>query len=138
MRFEISEIIDSLNESRDNSISEAVEIDVKDIHVEDIKPQQKDYDRAEGLQFRGRTFNGGGQPFASEAKKMAKLIKDPIKLVRRAKAVASMYDVRYYSEYFGKYMGPKEEYDVWTPFRDRLLEMGFSIEQVNKIAAFKR
>jgi hypothetical protein len=61
------------------------------IEVADVVPEQKDHDRAEGMKFRKGTFHGDNSPFKSNASKMAKAIEDPIKLVRRSKAVAQMY-----------------------------------------------
>lgn len=69
----------SLNES----------IDVTSIDIDTIFPDHKDIDRSTGLSFRGSTFHGNGAPWQSEVSKMSKLIKDPIKLIKRAKAVVS-------------------------------------------------
>ena len=123
------------------SLNEASDIDVKDINVEEIIPTKKDIDRAKGLAWRGNTFYGNGAPFGSEASKMAKLIKDPIKLVRRAKAVVSYWDPRgyvgYYSDYYGRHVDPDKDNDVWEPFRSRLIDMGFSGEQINTIKNYR-
>ena len=122
------------------SLTEAFKGDVTEIDVESIKPQQKDFDRAEGLQFRGRTFKGNGQPFGSEARKMAKLITDPIKLVRRAKAVVATYgtDEGYMSNTgYSHYVEPDEETAVWMPFKRRLKEMGFTPEQISAISNYQ-
>jgi hypothetical protein len=88
-----------------------------------IRPQQKDKDRAEGLIFRGKTFFGSGAPWESEASKQAKLIKDPIKLVRRAKAVFEKWgDVTY----TGYSAGVPSDQNVWKPFQEALRNAGFS------------
>jgi hypothetical protein len=113
-----------------------------EIDVNQITPDKKDSERAENLQFRGSTFHGSGAPWASQASKMAKCIKDPIKLVRRAKAVVQMYG---FYDYFpetippGKYFDKKElkETNVWKPFADALNNMGFSYKQIREIAFSK-
>lgn len=122
------------------SLEEAYTGSIEDISIEEIEPQQKDYDRAKGLKFRGHTFRGNGQPFGSEASKMAKLIKDPIKLVRRAKAVVATYgaDEGYMSNNgWYHHVAPDEDTDVWGPFRDRLVEFGFTRDQIDSIRNFK-
>lgn len=96
------------------------------LDVEAIIPDQKDKMRAENLLFKGHTFHGDGSPWTSEASKMAKLITDPYKLVRRAKAVVNKWGTRSYN---GE--------NVWEPFRDRLLDMGFTPEQIRLISEYK-
>lgn len=111
--------------------------EISQIDVSKIQPTQKDFDRADGLLFRGHTFRGDNLPWASEANKMAKLIKDPIKLIRRAKAVYAAYGDKYSPRvnntgyYITNYQedGDKEV-DVWTPFNDALKRMGFTIDQI--------
>lgn len=123
-----------LNEAVSNSE------EIQDIDVDSIVPDKKDRDRAEGLSFRGPTFHGNGRPWGSEASKMAKLIKDPYKLVRRAKAVVARWgaDEGYMSNTgYYHHVDPDKEYDVWGPFKARLQEMGFSYDQIKKIAAYK-
>jgi len=120
---------------------ELSEVDVKTLDVDAIKPEKKDHDRAEGLKFRGRTFHGDNSPFASEATKMAKLIKDPQKLVRRAKAVAQLYGSTKRDPYGGNagYYTPGKDgrggvdTEVFAPFSDALKKMGFTREQIKKI-----
>lgn len=124
---------ESLNESFDGS--------VEDINVEEIIPQQKDYDRAEGLKWQGHSFKGNGEPYGSEASKMAKLIKDPIKLVRRAKAVVATYgsDEGHFSNTgYYHHVDPDIDSDVWGPFKRRLKEFGFTGDQISSIGNFKR
>ena len=127
-------------ELKDESLNEAFTGSIEDINVDEIVPQQKDYDRAKGLQFKGRSFRGDGQPWGSEASKMAKLIKDPIKLVRRAKAVAAVYgaDEGYMSNTgYYHHVSPDAETDVWGPFKKRLIEFGFTNDQISSISNFK-
>jgi hypothetical protein len=63
-----------------------------------IEPQIKDYERARAMDFYKHGminwFYGSGAPIQSLAEKQAKLIKDPVKLVRRAKAVAAIWGTR--------------------------------------------
>lgn len=120
---------DSTSDAQD--VVEAFTGDVKDIDVNSIHPQQKDHDRAESLEFTQSyygayksTFHGSGSPWNREAEKMAKLITDPIKLVRRAKAVLQRYGLTY--EY-------DDETAVWTPFERRLRKLGFTSEQIHDI-----
>ena len=100
---------------------------VAQLDVDAIIPDQKDKDRAEGLRFRGRTFHGDNSPWGSEASKMAKLITDPYKLVRRAKAVVSRWGTE--SRGF-------DRNNVWDPFRNRLLDMGFTPAQISIISHY--
>jgi len=115
-------------------------VDVSTLDVDKIKPEQKDHDRVEGFQFQkqfGRvTFHGNGSPFASEAIKMAKSIKDPTKLVRRAKAVAQLHGTHHADNYTG-YFSPGKKKEIWAPFSDALERMGFSRDQIKKIADSK-
>ena len=112
-------------------------VDVATIDVDKIKPEKKDHDRVDGFRMRkqfGRvTFHGNNSPFASEAVKMAKSIKDPIKLVRRAKAVAQEYGTHHADNYTGHF-SPGEKKEIWAPFSDALQRLGFSREQIKKIA----
>lgn len=113
-----------------------------EIDVNQITPDEKDREHAENLQFRGSTFHGSGAPWASQASKMAKCIKDPFKLVRRAKAVVQMYGFYdYYPEVIppGKYFEKEylKESNVWKPFADALNNMGFSYGQIREIAFSK-
>ena len=125
---------DSL-EKEDNSETEPVEEaftgNVAEIDVTSIQPTQKDLDRAESLRFTQSyvgsyksTFHGDNTPWNREAEKMAKLITDPIKLVRRAKAVLQTYGLGY--EY-------DDETAVWAPFKTRMLKLGFTNQQIAAI-----
>lgn len=116
------------------------EINVKEIDIDSIKPDQKDFDRADGLEFQGSTFHGNGSPWTSTATAMAKLIKDPIKLVRRAKAVVHRWGIRDYIAVNGGARGQRIEKkeNVWIPFKDALVKMGFSNDQINIISKYKK
>ena len=106
------------------------------IDVNKVRPEKKDIMRAEGLLIQRSKTKGNGSPFRSNASKMAKLITDPFKLVRRAKAISSMYG---FGDYFTLPPGRTIDQDanVFAPFAERLKELGFSKEQVNDIAGWK-
>jgi predicted Rossmann fold nucleotide-binding protein DprA/Smf involved in DNA uptake len=110
----------------------------KIINIDSINPTPKDFERAQGLDFRkqfGRvTFYGNGAPFQSEASKMAKLIKDPEKLIRRAKAVAATWGTNATNGYS---QGTPQEQNVWQPFEQALHNMGFTYGEVNKISQYR-
>lgn len=119
-------ILEGLAESR---VYEAMsQEDIQKIDVKSVKPEKKDLDRAEGLKLNGKKSHEDGSPWAVSAGKMAKLIKDPMKLVRRSKAVRQAYGDTYSKD---------KEADVWTPFREALVNMGFSEEQISEIEGVK-
>jgi hypothetical protein len=107
------------------------------INISVIEPQRKDYQRALEMDFyksgNRNWFYGNGSPIQSLAEKQSKLIKDPIKLVRRAKAVAAVWGIRDYSGYSGGV--PKTE-NVWIPFARALKEMNFTHSQISEIGEF--
>jgi len=108
---------------------------MKHIDVNKILPEPKDRMRAEGLMnLRGKTNDD--KPFRSNASKMSKLITDPFKMVRRAKAVSQMYG---YGDYFPLPPGKtiNQGSNVFAPFAEALERMGFSKEQITDIAAWK-
>lgn len=109
---------------------------MKHIDVNAIFPESKDEMRAEGLMVLRNRTKDDGSPFRSNASKMAKLIQDPYKLVRRAKAVSCLYG---YGDYFpvrpGKFID--QDSNVFAPFAERLKEMGFSNSQIDDIAGWK-
>jgi len=109
---------------------------MKNVDVNKTYPEQKDIMRAEGLLFMRNKFKGDGSPFRSNASKMAKLITDPFKLVRRAKAVSSMYG---FGDYFSLPPGRSIDQDsnVFAPFVERLKQLGFTKEQIDDIAGWK-
>ena len=100
-----------------------------------IQPQIKDYQRAKEMDFYKHGwrnwFYGSGAPIQSLAEKQAKLIKDPIKLIRRAKAVAAIWGTRDYTGYSNGV--PKTE-NVWTPFEKALRLMGFTSIEIREIS----
>jgi len=107
------------------------------INVDEITPTAKDVERAEGLRWQRNTFHGDNSPFRGQAAKMAKLIRDPKKLVRRAKAVYNLYGC---NDYFGdlppgQWIDPewKATKDAWRPFANALKKMGFSWTQIRSI-----
>ena len=107
------------------------------LNVTLIEPQTKDYHRALEMDFYKHGyrnwFYGNGAPIQSLAEKQSKLIKDPVKLVRRAKAVAAVWGTRSYNGYAGGI--PKEE-NVWRPFERALQSMGFNYAQIAEIGRF--
>ena len=58
---------------------------------------------------------------------MAKLIKDPDKLIRRSIAVVMRWGT---NDHIGYDVGVPKKENAWTPFRDRLYEMGFTWTQI--------
>lgn len=103
--------------------------------VSNIRPEIKDYRRAKEMDFyksgMRNWFYGNGAPIQSLAEKQAKLIKDPAKLVRRAKAVAAVWGTR---DYHGYSAGVPKRENPWEPFRRALVEMGFWGTQIDEIA----
>jgi hypothetical protein len=108
------------------------------IDVNLILPEGKDYQRAKEMDFykhgMRNWFYGNGAPIQSLAEKQAKLIKDPVKLVRRAKAVAAVWGTR---DYHGYASGVPKEENVWNPFENALRAMGFTREQINSISSHR-
>jgi hypothetical protein len=107
------------------------------LNVTLIEPQTKDYQRALEMDFYKHGyrnwFYGNGAPIQSLAEKQSKLIKDPVKLVRRAKAVAAVWGTR---DYHGYSAGVPKEENVWKPFERALKEMGFAYAQIAEIGRF--
>ena len=105
------------------------------LNVATIEPQKKDYERVLGFDFDltfGRcSFYGSNAPFTHNAEKMSKLIKDPVKLVRRAKAVAAVWGTRDYHGGIGG--GNWKVENVWRPFERALRLMGFNSTQITEI-----
>lgn len=96
------------------------------IKVELILPEGKDYERALGFEYLNT-----GIPQLSKADRMAKLIKDPIKLVRRSKAVVGIWGTE-------DYLNDSDEVEnVWVPFRKALVAMGFNPDQIREISEFE-
>ena len=105
------------------------------LNVSLIEPQTKDYHRALEMDFyksgNRNWFYGNGAPIQSLAEKQSKLIKDPVKLVRRAKAVAAVWGTR---DYHGYANGEPRRENVWEPFRRALVEMGFTGTSIDIIS----
>lgn len=79
-----------------------------------FEPEEKDIQRAQDLQAKSYSKRDGA------AESMAKLITDPQKLVRRAKAIA-----RFAPNYFG-------------PFADQLRRAGYNQDQINRVRNYGR
>lgn len=99
--------------------------EIKEIKINEIQPEEKDFQRAENLRFKKTAkriiFNGDNSPFESEASKQAKLIKDPEKLIRRTLAVLAIYG---------------ENSEVAKIFLSKCFETGFTYEQREQIKDF--
>lgn len=97
-------------------------------------PQEKDIARVEEFwadhSFGRCRFYGNNSPSATGAKKMAKAIKDPEKLLRRSRAVVRRWGTRPHTGYSA---GKPVVEDVWDPFRTRLQELGFTWQQIAKV-----
>ncbi len=92
-----------------------------------IKPDNKDYERALDFAY----SDDPETPQTSKAEKMSKLIKDPLKLVRRSKAVVGIWGTE-------DYWNDKEEIEnVWLPFKRALIAMGFNPDQIAEISEFE-
>lgn len=89
--------------------------------VDRIYPEPKDIDRARGL------AKGGSSPKQGAVESMAKLITDPQKLVRRAKAIVRVWGTADYPDS-----------KPWGTFKRALERMGFDREQVTKISNYSR
>ena len=109
------------------------------LNVTLIEPQIKDYERVIDFSWDKtggrRSFYGTGAHFSHNAEKMAKLIKDPVKLVSRAKAVAAVWGTRYYHGGVGG--GNWKVENVWKPFERALRSMGFTYSQTVEISQFR-
>ena len=111
----------------------------KTMNINQIIPEVKDYQRAKQMDWYKHGwrnwFYGNGAPIQSLAEKQAKLIKDPVKLVRRAKAVAAVWGTRDYVGYGG---GQEKIENPWTPFERALRSMGFNRDQIGQVSSFKK
>jgi hypothetical protein len=82
------------------------------LQVNEIEPEAKDIERAQTM-----SNIWGSDAQAGAASKMAKLITDPVKMVRRAKAVAQAC----------------RNTDVHHQFAHQMVQMGFTLDQVRAI-----
>ena len=99
------------------------------IDVENVQPEEKDIMRANGL-FTSYGFDEG------KASRMAQLIKEPMKMVRRVKAVCQVFinhrDTRYYAttpEQIKSRLQSKLRYS----FREPMLKLGFTDAQLEQM-----
>ena len=92
-----------------------------------IKPDNKDYERALDFAY----SDDPDTPQTSKAEKMSKLIKDPLKLVRRSKAVVVVWGTE---DYYNNNDGTE---NVWLPFKRALIAMGFNPDQIAEISEFE-
>lgn len=107
---------------------------IRNLDPDRYPPLEKDRARVEEFwadQSFGRCrFYGNGTPSATGAKRMAKAIKDPEKLLRRSRAVVQRWGTRQHTGFSG---GKPVTEDVWEPFRTRLQELGFTWSQIAKV-----
>jgi hypothetical protein len=103
-------------------------MNVKDLIIDSIEPEPKDYDRAVGLASSYDEYI----PDTGKAQRMANAIKDPYKLVRRAKAIVGAWGT---DSYEGKAWVPSP--NVWIPFNAALRRMGFTESQIDEISRFE-
>ena len=101
-------------------------IEVKEFAISLIKPEGKDYERALGL----ASDYDDSVPSTPKAIKMSKLIKDPLKLVRRSKAVVGIWGT-------DDHEGKAFDENVWFPFKKALKDMGFTEAQISDIENFE-
>jgi hypothetical protein len=99
---------------------------VIDIPIALVKPENKDYERALGL----ASDYDDAVPSTPKAMKMSKLIKDPLKLVRRSKAVVGIWGT-------DDHEGKDVDENVWLPFKKALKDMGFTEDQIDAIENFE-
>ena len=104
-------------------------MNVKELNIDSIEPEPKDYDRAVGLASSHDEY----VPDTGKAQRMANAIKDPYKLVRRAKAIVGAWGTEDYGG--GASWIPKP--NVWLPFKSALVKMGFTERQIDEISQFE-
>lgn len=97
-------------------------MNVKELNIDSIEPEPKDYDRAVGLASSHDEY----VPDPGKAQRMANAIKDPYKLVRRSKAIVGAWGTDNY-----------EGRTVWVSFKGALRNMGFTEDQIGEIARFE-
>ena len=108
--------------------------DVTYVPCGSIKPDNKDYERALDFAY----SDDPETPQTSKAEKMSKLIKDPLKLVRRSKAVVGIWGTDDYYNDNGDYYGNNNGTEnVWLPFKRALIAMGFTPDQIQEIRDFE-
>lgn len=101
-------------------------MDIKSINVSLINPEVKDYERAANF-----SYTDDAIPQASKAERMSKSIKDPLKLVRRSKAVVGVWGT---DDYYNENDGVE---NPWIPFKRALIDMGFTPDQIEEISEFE-
>ena len=104
-------------------------MNVKEFNIRSIEPEPKDYDRAVGLASSHDEY----VPDTGKAQRMANAIKDPYKLVRRAKAIVGAWGTEDYEGKDAWIPNP----NVWLPFNAALRRMGFSELQIDEISRFE-
>ena len=107
------------------------------MNISSILPETKDFTRVKAFDWyvhgNRNWFYGSGAPISSNAEKMAKLITDTTKLVRRAKAVAAIWGTR---DYTGFSNGIPKTENAWKPFDAALRREGFSSAEIAEISRY--
>jgi hypothetical protein len=103
---------------------------IEAIDITTITPEPKDIARARNMKM----WNTRSHTpcLATSAAKMANLIQDPLKLVRRAKAVVRIWGTRPVTCHDNVY-GRTSDECPWRWFKMRLKEMGFTDNQISLI-----
>ncbi len=99
-------------------------LSITSINVSSVEPEVKDFERALGFEFKQE-----GYPIGKLAVKMSNSIKDPLKLIRRSKAVVGIWGKENYNN------SPLE--NAWVPFRVALERMGFTDKQIEEIGEYE-
>ncbi|MFW9948535.1 MAG: hypothetical protein ACFFKA_00240 [Candidatus Thorarchaeota archaeon] len=101
----------------------------------EINPDIKDMDRATAFDIyksgSRNWFHGNGAPITSLAAKQAKLIRDPRKMIRRAKATILIWGYRDYNVEGGIVE------NVWNPFEEAMRDMGFNEEAIETVKYYR-
>lgn len=103
------------------------------MYVKSIKPEKKDIDRAQNFRNSGKRHDTD-TPFITKAEPMAKAITDREKLVRRAKAVVAVWGIR---DIVGEREDRTIRVNVWKPFMNRLVELGFDTHDIYDIMMYE-
>ena len=103
------------------------------MYIPSIKPEKKDIERAQNFRNSGKRHSND-VPFITKAEPMANAITDPVKLVRRAKAVVAIWGIR---DIVGERGGITIRVNAFKPFLNRLVELGFSTSEIYDIMMYE-
>jgi len=108
---------------------------VSNYRIDQIKPEEKDLMRARNLNFRSSLKGGISEtPLQGKADSMAKLITDPEKLIRRAKAIACYWGT---ADIVGEIEGVDIRVNVFRPFAKKLEENGYTWSEIDSIGRYQ-